>query len=483
MCEARNISAAFNSVRWKYQQLYFPYLSGNGVADASAQNASIKIGFKLVRVPKGIVDALAESAAASVDPGYNDGTNVYLQFPGIEQEVEKLRSELLVSSRDISNRLQRAGSSLVRGMANGSSNSLNKSTDGEPGIWGTDVTAWEPVLIMSSRSINMDSLNIKIDDSSLSWLYNLLASVFTGVIRDYVCTSLKDMLGQQSSSLLGSINSTAVSYWPLLHKIVKVDLVFLKEATAPDVAALIGPPKPTGGPTEMTPREYVMKFAEEGPLGMQLDIFKTGKQVPSGPEEGSPQKTVITGTKVVITGAVPNSQAERVFAASGVQAFMQDATVSSVNGKTFKGVDEDGVLELLRGPRPLYISVRLSMSGWERLGIHKSLVAKERSTPQQGGSSAPAPGSAGSVMPANKRKLRVVNVVFDVGPLGLKLKETKSCGGAVIVTGFSSGPSGEQLQAEKSGALAVGMVMLAVEGQVVFGRPFDDVSISIIFDY
>lgn len=81
-CEARNISASFNSVRWKYQQLYFPYLSGNGVADASAQNASIKIGeriafcicfiielnkcilylmigFKLVRVPKGIVAGLA----------------------------------------------------------------------------------------------------------------------------------------------------------------------------------------------------------------------------------------------------------------------------------------------------------------------------------------------------------------------------------------------------------------------------------------
>jgi hypothetical protein len=53
-CEARNISAAFNGVRWKYQQLYFPYLSGNGMADAAAQNASIKIGeclfYKLIIV-------------------------------------------------------------------------------------------------------------------------------------------------------------------------------------------------------------------------------------------------------------------------------------------------------------------------------------------------------------------------------------------------------------------------------------------------
>jgi hypothetical protein len=132
----------------------------------------------------------------------------------------------------------------------------------------------------------MESLSIKIEDSSLSWLYNLLASVFTGIIRDYVCASLKDMLGQQSAVLLGGVNKTAVTYWPFIHKILKVpllpsllsppkvDIVSLREAAAADVAALIGPPKPTGGPTEITPREYVMKFAESGPLGIQLDIFK-----------------------------------------------------------------------------------------------------------------------------------------------------------------------------------------------------------------
>lgn len=68
----------------------------------------------------------------------------------------------------------------------------------------------------------MESLSIKIDDSSLAWLYNLLASVFTGIIRDYVCASLKDMLGQQSAALLGKVNKTAVTYWPIIHKILKV---------------------------------------------------------------------------------------------------------------------------------------------------------------------------------------------------------------------------------------------------------------------
>jgi hypothetical protein len=336
-----------------------------------------------------------------------------------------------------------------------------------------EARGWEPVLILSSRHIAMESLSIKIEDSSLSWLYNLLASVFTAIIRDYVCASLKDTLGQRSAALLGKVNKSAVTFWPFIHKILKVlslslplsnplpqvDIVSLKEATAVDVAALIGPPKPVGGPTEMTPREYVMKFAETGPLGIQLDIFKTGlqDQAPAeGAGAGEPGGVKSTGSKVVITGAVEGSQAERVFESSGVRDFMQHATITAVNGKSFRGVDEDGVIALLRGTRPLYITVRLSMSGWERLGIYRSVVAKER------GSVASAPsgvGTAGAVaaapsspsaLPINKRKLRVVSVVFQAGPLGLKLKETKSCGGAVIITGFSRSDSDEPFQAERT---------------------------------
>ncbi len=60
--------------------------------------------------------------------------------------------------------------------------------------------------------------------------------------------------------------------------------------------------------------------------------------------------------------------------------------------------------------------------------------------------------------------------------IGLKLKETKSCGGAVIITGFSRDADNNMLQAEASGMLSVGMLMLSINGTVVFGRPFEDVS-------
>ena len=77
--------------------------------------------------------------------------------------------------------------------------------------------------------------------------------------------------------------------------------------------------------------------------------------------------------------------------------------------------------------------------------------------------------------PVNKRKLKVVSVIFQEGPLGLRLKETRSCGGAVIITGFSRGEGDQLLQAEACGKLEIGMIMLSVGGEIVFGRPFDEV--------
>ena len=51
-----------------------------------------------------------------------------------------------------------------------------------------------------------------------------------------------------------------------------MDLTSLPAAAASDIASLMGPPKVAGA--EITPREYTLKFEEDAPLGLQLDIFK-----------------------------------------------------------------------------------------------------------------------------------------------------------------------------------------------------------------
>ena len=498
VCEATNISAAFKGVKWKYQQLYFPYLSGTGAADASVLNASIRIGLKIIRVPKGTVRVMQASgdrsatyeSMPSVQEGDTDTTTtshpdasantIYARFPHIKGAVDTHRS------------------------AAGQSNAINKSSSSSPdavnesdaSLWGDEALGWEPVLIMSSQTIQIQNLSLKIDDSSLAWLYNLLASVFEGIIRDYVCKSLQDMLTTRCSTLLGLVNSTAVNYWPVIRGILKVDISNLKEANASDMAMLLGPPRlgvDESTELEITPREYTLKFAESGPLGMKLDIFETSNM---GDDEGSDNggdsrggggssgvsksKKVKKGSRVMLTGAVKGSQAEKLCVQSGLSDFLEGATIVSVNGKSFKYLDEKAVLQSLKGARPLYITIKLSMSAWERLGVHRSILAKEKNIQGGGGNGAGAGGGGGSVAgstaaPANMRKLRVVKVRFVAGPLGLKLKETRSCGGAVIITGFSRTADDHPLQAEQAGTLRTGMVMLSVNGEVVFGRPFEEV--------
>ena len=474
VCEASNISAAFKGVKWKYQQLYFPYLSGNGVADATVLNASIRIGLKIIRVPKGTVRVMQSSS---------DRSGAYATMPKADGENSDTLShpdasantlyERFPDIKDVVN-LHRCGPTEIhKSSSTASLQDFSGGSDSGTSLWGDEALAWEPVLIMTSQDINIENLSLKIDDSSLAWLYNLLASVFEGIIRDYVCKSLKEMLTNRCSTLLGLVNSTAVNYWPVIQGILKVDILKLKDASAKDMAMLLGPPRlPLGETTELeiTPREYTLKFSESGPLGIKLDIFETSIA------DGDSKNTAKKGSRVLVTGAVKGSQAEKLFDQSGVGGFLEGATIISVNGKSFKHLDEKAVLQSLKGARPMYITIKLSMAAWERLGVHRSILAKERGQTSVNGRGTKATGPSGPLTTRdNKRKLRVVRVQFGPGPLGLKLKETRSCGGAVIITGFSRTADDQPLQAELIGTLRTGMVMLSVNDEVVFGRPFDEV--------
>ena len=91
---------------------------------------------------------------------------------------------------------------------------------------------------------------------------------------------------------------------------------------------------------------------------------------------------------------------------------------------------------------------------------------------------------------------------------GLKLRESKSCGGAVIVSGYGRGQQNEILQAERlvslllcgqcvgnvclvchladslhcvcivQGGIHPDMIMLAIGEEITFGRSFDEVIIE-----
>lgn len=238
----------------------------------------------------------------------------------------------------------------------------------------------------------------------------------------------------------------------------------------------------------MIPREYTLKLAEAGTLGLKMHMYKEepggGVGSPTASPVGSPAPAgAANGCRAVVTGAVPGTQAERVLNEKNLTAHYVNSTIIAVNGKNTKTLNEDGVLALLRGPRPLFVTIRLERRTWVAMGMSKQRVKDAENQKLRATAGANAITINGAKLLRNqgsephKRKLKVVKVRFEEGSLGLKLKETRSCGGAVIITGFARGGDTQDiiLQAEASGRLFVGMLMLSVAGEVVFGRPFDEI--------
>lgn len=53
------------------------------------------------------------------------------------------------------------------------------------------VMEWEPALVLSTKSFEMEKLTLQFNDAnSLQWLYQTLANLFAGHIQHYVCDML-----------------------------------------------------------------------------------------------------------------------------------------------------------------------------------------------------------------------------------------------------------------------------------------------------
>ncbi len=406
---ATGINAKFRGLHWRYAQTYFPHLRGDGNADAEVENVSIKIGFKIIRVPKGTTTTLNMSLTEGT-------TSLYKKYPTLAESVANYRY-----SRQIN-----------QGNVDGYSDDFD--------IW-PDVEEWEPALVLSDCTIEIENLSLEIDNSSFSWLYNALISVFSSVIKEYVRSSIRDIIHSSSAYLLSIINGAVGEYWSLIKQILSIPLDDLPVANAADIAALVGP-----NADNTSDWDYILKFDEEGALGLKVDIKRS---------DDITQRNM--GESIVISKVFPKGQAINALKIAGVTAEQSiGSTIRSVNGRLMTGQTPDIILQTLKGPRPLAIGLRLSKSGHE---LRKRM--RER-------------GLAVDTKPS-RRALRAYMVEFGDGSLGLKLKDTKSCGGAIIITAFTRGPNDELLQAEAAGVLNVGMIMLSINNQICFGQPCDEV--------
>ena len=212
--KASSIEASFKGVEWKYAQQVFPNLQGEGLINAAMESASLSLGFKFARVPKGTRPSWQVAAASattrlrrsrSSTPFWTTRSSAscgsrrprkrvpyrlcrsraarVLVLPRAQTPVPRLLSRQ-------PNPLRRAAPVLSAQLLPPAPPAL-ASTTGEDDVddevkkadnpWGNKVQEWEPVLLINELDIVIDEFDTSIEQDGLSWIYNFLVALFKRV--------------------------------------------------------------------------------------------------------------------------------------------------------------------------------------------------------------------------------------------------------------------------------------------------------------
>jgi hypothetical protein len=172
------------------------------------ENAVIDISFKIVRIPRGVAQIASNT---QIDPS-------------TKLSLLTQRFPTLLNHFDAYNATQNTTSN--KGLPQAQSPPNVRSPGDTCSIWGSEVDkdedAWDPVLIISNKHISISKLNLTVENTSFSWLVNMLASVFGEVIKNYVCVQLSSSLVTGSSMLLGQVNSVIGDNWQTISQVSSI---------------------------------------------------------------------------------------------------------------------------------------------------------------------------------------------------------------------------------------------------------------------
>lgn len=194
---------------------------------------------------------------------------------------------------------------------------------------------WEPVLCLHDRQCTIGSVDFSMQGGSkLAWVINKVASVFKGLLRDYVVKAILQIISSRSGWILSKLNEGLSPFWDVLLRTAKLDLNELEIATHDDIVDAI--PEEESNLVELVWRERL-------PLGMNLLL---------NDESG----------KLKIVDFPRGSQARSVCEKRNLDPDMfKGSTIVAVNGIRYQ--NDDDLFEALKDPsRPKTIQFELAES-------------------------------------------------------------------------------------------------------------------------
>jgi hypothetical protein len=298
-----------------------------------------------------------------------------------------------------------------------------------------DDVEWEPVLCLHDRLCSIGSVEFNMQGGSrMAWVINKVASVFKGLLRDYVVRTIMRVLTEKSGWILSKLNLGLSPFWDVLLRTAKLELADLEIATKKDIVEASAEPDDTL--IELVWREHL-------PLGMNLLLNdESGQLKVVDFPRGSQARTVCEGRNLDPDG-------------------FKGSRIVAVNGIRYQ--NEDDLFESLRDPgRPKTIQFELAESeDAERI---RKFVEESGALENPNKANKPT-------VSADVRDISVRNVDFmDDMDLGIEFANSPDNAG-LVVRKFLESSDGLVLAAErKKGKINVGDLLTHVNGKLVIGE-------------
>eukprot|EP00531_Pseudo-nitzschia_arenysensis_P016761 CAMPEP_0116154120 /NCGR_PEP_ID=MMETSP0329-20121206/21608_1 /TAXON_ID=697910 /ORGANISM="Pseudo-nitzschia arenysensis, Strain B593" /LENGTH=1498 /DNA_ID=CAMNT_0003651073 /DNA_START=118 /DNA_END=4614 /DNA_ORIENTATION=- len=298
-----------------------------------------------------------------------------------------------------------------------------------------DEEEWEPVLCLHDRLCSIGSVDFNMQGGSrLAWVINKVASVFKGLLRDYVVRTIMKILTEKSGMILSKLNQGLSPFWDVLLRTAKLELSDLEIATEDSIVE--ASPEPDSSLIELVWREHL-------PLGMNLLLNDESGQLKIVDfPRGSQARTVCEARNLDPEG-------------------FKGATIIAVNGIRYQ--NDDDLFEALRDPtRPKTISFELAESE-DAERIRKFVEAS-------GALENPNKDKKPNVS-ADARDISVRTVKFTEDmDLGLEFANSPDNAG-LVVRKFLESKDGLVLAAErKKGEINAGDLLTHINGKLVIGE-------------
>lgn len=280
----------------------------------------------------------------------------------------------------------------------------------EKQIVNAETGEFRPTLVLNSMEIEIkQELKITVQGSWFSAVYNLLASVFAELIREYLAKTMESKLLGHMIKLLKTLNDQVDEYWPLIFQLLDIRVEDLPSAS----------PWRGAREVDIQPNQLECTFNERESVPFAFSKAVLNKHV-------------------VVARVLDHEMAPHFHHMNAdLLRVPVGASVLAVNGLSCSKLSLDEFKSLLEKTLPVPFTLRFSLTPEDT-----SLNRLQRVVPRP----------------------QTATVVFkQEGPFGFRLRSRPLSPFGSIVVGFTEpGPDGRKSPAELSGKIEVGQLLTKI---------------------